>query len=459
MVFSSVVFLFLFLPLVYIAYLIVPGIRLKNIVLILASIIFYAYGEPRAVVLMLVSILVNYLFALLISKNKRKIYLIIVISLNILMLFLFKYLNFFVDSINYIFNSGIYINEIHLPVGISFFTFQAMSYVIDVYRGDVKAQKSLSKLVLFISFFPQLVAGPIIKYHDIEAQLYKRNISIDKTAEGIKRFIYGLSYKLLIANAMGSIADTVFSYEASELYPLLCWIGAVAYSFQIYFDFSGYSSMAIGLGKIFGFDFAENFNLPYISKGIKEFWRRWHISLSTWFKEYVYIPLGGNRRGRKRMIINQIIVFTLTGLWHGANVTFLVWGLLHGFFLIVEGLGKNIISKIPAVFLHIYTMFVVVITFVIFRADNISYGISYICSMFLGSEGNISNAVELCTPYNIVIFLAAFVIAFGLHKKVASLIRGRMAVALGYGISALLFMLCIINISAATYNPFIYFRF
>ncbi len=458
MVFSSVVFLFLFLPIVYIIYIVTPSIRLKNIILIIASLIFYAYGEPKAVVLMLISILANYGFALIMDRSNICIFIAVVF--NVLLLFVFKYLNFFADSINYIFGTSINIGEIHLPIGISFFTFQAMSYVIDVYRKDVKPQKNLLKLMLYISFFPQLIAGPIIKYHDIEKQLDKRDINTDRTASGLKLFIFGLSAKLIIANTMGSIADTVFSYGSDELFPLLSWIGAIAYTLQIYFDFSGYSSMAIGLGRMFGFDFAPNFNLPFISKGIKEFWRRWHISLSTWFREYVYIPLGGNRRGKIRTAVNQLIVFTLTGLWHGANVTFLVWGLIHGVFLVLESSAQKLFSKIPNIFKHIYTMLVVILAFVIFRADTVSYGIKYIGSMIIPSaEANISRAIELCDPYNITIFVIGVLLSFGLHIKIKELMSEKTAAIVGYGISVALFALCIINISASTYDPFIYFRF
>lgn len=460
MVFSSVVFLFLFLPVTFIVYVLVPKINLKNFVLILASLLFYAYGEPKAVLLMIISILVNYIFAIGIEKNKNKVYLAITIIFNIFLLFIFKYLNFFADCLNYVFNTEIYLSEIHLPIGISFFTFQAMSYVIDVYRGEVCAQKKLHKLVLYISFFPQLIAGPIIKYHDIEKQLDKRNINTDRIASGLRLFIFGLSAKLLIANTMGSIADNVFSYGSEDLYSLLSWIGAIAYTMQIYFDFSGYSNMAIGLGRMFGFDFAENFNLPFISKGIKEFWRRWHISLSTWFKEYVYIPLGGNRQGKGRTALNQLVVFTLTGLWHGANVTFLLWGLIHGIFLVSESFAKNIIQKIPDIIIHIYTMFVVILTFVIFRSDSVGYGIKYIVSMFtVPDTANISRAVELCDPYNITIFIIGILLSFGLHKKVSKSFNRKIVNLVSYGLSVLLFALCIINISASTYNPFIYFRF
>ncbi len=460
MVFSSVVFLFLFLPAVYILYIITPSIRLKNIILIIASLIFYAYGEPKAVLLMLLSIAVNYALALLIDKGRKGIYIVLTVVFNVFLLFVFKYLNFFADSVNYIFGTAIDIGSIHLPIGISFFTFQAMSYVIDVYRGNVKPQKNILKLTLYISFFPQLIAGPIIKYHDIEKQLDERNINIDRTASGLKLFIFGLSSKLLIANTMGSIADTVFSYGSGELFPLLSWIGAIAYTLQIYFDFSGYSSMAIGLGRMFGFDFAPNFNLPYISKGIKEFWRRWHISLSSWFREYVYIPLGGNRRGRARTAVNQLIVFTLTGLWHGADVTFLVWGLIHGVFLVLESLFENAFRKIPDFLLHIYTMLVVIFTFVIFRADTMSYGMKYIRSMLVPSaQANISRAIELCDPYNITMLVAALFLSFGLHTKLREHMSEKTASLAGYCLSAVLFALCIINISAASYDPFIYFRF
>jgi len=426
--------------------------------LVVASIMFYAYGEPRAVILMLISIFINYILAIIIENDKKSIYIVTAVIFNVFLLFIFKYLNFFVDCINYLFKTEIYLLKIHLPIGISFFTFQAMSYTIDVYRGNVKAQKNLLKLMLYISFFPQLIAGPIIKYYDIEKQLDNRIINIDRTALGLKLFIFGLSSKLLIANTMGSIADNVFSFNTEELYPFLSWIGAVCYTMQIYFDFNGYSSMAIGLSKMFGFDIAENFNLPYISKGIKEFWRRWHISLSTWFKEYVYIPLGGNRKGKYRTALNQLIVFAFTGLWHGANITFIVWGLIHGFFLIFETFHKKMIESIPKFVIHIYTMLIVILSFVIFRADNIAYGIKYIISMFdLSAGGNINKAIQLCNPYNITIFAIAVLLSAGVHRNIANKLKYKRVFE--YGISLILFWLCIINISASTYNPFIYFRF
>lgn len=460
MVFSSVVFLFIFLPIIYFLYILAPGIKFKNIILIVASLLFYTYGEPRAVVLMLISIFVVYILAKITERNKNKIYIITAILINVMLLFLFKYLNFLVSSINIIFNIEIHMEEIHLPIGISFFTFQAMSYVIDVYRGEVKAQKNLFKLILYISFFPQLIAGPIIKYHNIETQLDNRSINADMVASGLKRFIFGLSLKLFIANTMGSIADSIFSYDIGELYPLLSWLGATAYTMQIYFDFSGYSSMAIGLGKMFGFNFNENFNLPFISKGIKEFWRRWHISLSTWFKEYVYIPIGGNRRGKMRTALNRLTVFALTGLWHGANITFLIWGLLHGLFLVIESFAGNVINKIPKIFIHIYTMFIVMLTFVIFRSDTIEYGVRFIISMFVFSENaNISKAIEFFNPYNITIFVIGIFLAFGLQRRIARLVSKETASFFGYISSLILFGLCLINISASSYNPFIYFRF
>lgn len=429
-------------------------------ILIVMSIIFYAYGEPKAVFLMLISILVNYLLALSIDRKKDKKYMFLTVFFNVFLLFIFKYLNFFADIISYIFGVDINIKEIPLPIGISFFTFQAMSYVIDVYRGEVKAQKQIHKLVLYIAFFPQLIAGPIVKYHDIEKQLDSRTVNIDKLASGFRLFIFGLSAKLLIANTMGSIADGIFNGDVNQLNPVLSWIGAICYTMQIYFDFSGYSNMAIGLGRMFGFEFLQNFNLPFISKSIQEFWRRWHISLSTWFKEYVYIPLGGNRKGTKRTYINKLFVFTLTGLWHGANITFLVWGLLHGMFIVLEGVFNRLIKRVPGFVMHIYTMFVVIVTFVIFRADNILYALKYLKSMFILPDSvDIGSSIEICNPYNVTIFIFAVLLSLGFHKKLKNCFNKELCSVAGYGLSILLFALCIINISASTYNPFIYFRF
>ena len=339
MLFSSMTFVYLFLPIVCAAYLLARK-GLQNYILLVASILFYAWGEPRYLAIMFLTIIINYVGAVYIDrshKNKhRKILLALTILLNLSFLFYFKYFNFVMDNINAAFDAQFNFIDVVMPIGISFYTFQALSYVVDVYRGDVKAQRDIYKLALYICLFPQLVAGPIVKYHDVAEQIDERDVTFDKVVYGVKRFIIGLAKKMLLANTLGAVADKIFAQPVEQFNALTAWIGAVAYTFQLYYDFSGYSDMAIGLGAIFGFKFLENFNYPYISKSITEFWRRWHISLSTWFKEYLYIPLGGNRVTKKRNMLNLFVVFLATGIWHGAEWTFVIWGLWHGAFIIFE---------------------------------------------------------------------------------------------------------------------------
>lgn len=467
MVFSSLVFISVFLPVVFILYTVIPGRKLKNVLLIIASLLFYAYGEPVYVLVMICSVIFNYIFGLFSTdKNKyNKIVLIIAIIFNLGALAVFKYLGFFVSSLNDIIGFSIPIPNIELPIGISFFTFQALSYVIDVYRGEVSPQKNLGKVMLYISFFPQLIAGPIIKYHDIEKQIDNRQQTIDLVVNGFRRFIVGLSKKVLIANTMATVVDSIYSTNQSEVNILTAWVGAIGYTMQIYFDFSGYSDMAIGLGKMFGFEFKENFNYPYISTSVKEFWRKWHISLSTWFKEYLYIPLGGNRKGKGRTCLNKIIVFFCTGLWHGANWTFVIWGLYHGIFLLIESYIPKI--KIPKFIKHIYLLLVVTIGFVIFRADDISQGIFMIEKMFTGfefSSTSMSLFVGQMTPLFITTLLVAIIASLPFKNLVNSIVSKNEKTMKVYN-SALyvlsfgLLALCMLNLSSGSYNPFIYFRF
>ena len=467
MVFSSLVFISVFLPVVFILYTVIPGRKLKNVLLIIASLLFYAYGEPVYVLVMICSVIFNYIFGLFSTdKNKyNKIVLIIAIIFNLGALAVFKYLGFFVSSLNDIIGFSIPIPNIELPIGISFFTFQALSYVIDVYRGEVSPQKNLGKVMLYISFFPQLIAGPIIKYHDIEKQIDNRQQTIDLVVNGFRRFIVGLSKKVLIANTMATVVDSIYSTNQSEVNILTAWVGAIGYTMQIYFDFSGYSDMAIGLGKMFGFEFKENFNYPYISTSVKEFWRRWHISLSTWFKEYLYIPLGGNRKGKGRTCLNKIIVFFCTGLWHGANWTFVIWGLYHGIFLLIESYIPKI--KIPKFIKHIYLLLVVTIGFVIFRVDDISQGIFMIEKMFTGfefSSTSMSLFVGQMTPLFITTLLVAIIASLPFKNLVNSIVSKNEKTMKVYN-SALyvlsfgLLALCMLNLSSGSYNPFIYFRF
>jgi len=431
--------------------------KMKNGLLILASLFFYAFGEPVYVFLMLGSILVNYCLARLIAAKRQwaKAVLALTVIFNIGLLVMFKYSALLVSTVDALFGLPLAVPQIALPIGISFYTFQALSYCIDVYRDTDTVQKNVWKLMLYISFFPQLIAGPIVKYHDIEQQLSDRCVTIEDTAAGVRRFICGLGKKLLIANAMAYIVDTL--YTTSLDFTLTAWLSAVCYVFQIYFDFGGYSDMAIGLGRMFGFTFQENFQYPYSSGSIQEFWRRWHISLSTWFKEYLYIPLGGNRKGEGRTICNKLIVFLATGIWHGANWTFLVWGLFHGLFITLE--YKKWIPLKNKIAAHIYTMLVVICGFVIFRADTIGQAGHILASMFTGFRANPAEFVliaKLLTPYNIVCLIAAAVLSMPVSKWITQKIKSP---AVSYAASVVLLILCMMNLASSSYNPFIYFRF
>jgi len=471
MVFSSLVLVSIFLPVVLILHTAIGNRKMQNALLLIASLLFYAFGEPVYVFLMLASALLNYGFALLLERGRSKVVLTLAVIVNIGLLGVFKYTGFLLTNINAAFGLSLPVPEIILPIGISFFTFQALSYVIDVYREEVPAQKSYAKLLLYISFFPQLIAGPIVRYVDVAREIDERTISLDKIAFGLRRFIVGLGKKVLIANAMGAAADYVFNHGAANLNVLATWIGAIAYLMQIYYDFSGYSDMAIGLGRMFGFHFKENFNYPYISASIQEFWRRWHISLSSCFRDYVYIPLGGNRKGRGRTVLNRIIVFFLTGLWHGANWTFILWGLFHGFFLLLEEFVP-LIKKLPRFLLRIYTLLAVTVGFVLFRADTIGEAGVYICQMFSGfdfSAGVMSFAVQALTPYFICMLLAA-ILCCGPLAKLTERVRGletKQTLTTGenvlqmasFVLAFLLLGWCMIRLAGGSYNPFIYFRF
>lgn len=464
MVFSSLTFLCIFLPVVLALYYLLPTLRIRNILLIAVSLLFYAYGEPVYVLLMIASIIINYIFGRLLgteNKKKRQWILAIAVVINIGLLVVFKYLDMMVQTVNQLSGSEIPLVGLALPIGISFFTFQALSYVIDVYRREVEPQKNLWNVMLYISFFPQLIAGPIVKYHDIQEQIDNRNMDVKEIAEGLRRFIIGLSKKVLISNTMAVTADALFAAGAGELNILSAWIAAIAYMLQIYFDFSGYSDMAIGLGHMFGFRFLENFRYPYISANIQEFWRRWHISLSTWFKEYLYIPLGGNRKGKARTCLNKMIVFFSTGLWHGANWTFVLWGLWHGVFLLFEQVCP--VKKLPKVLAHIYALLVVCVGFVMFRADTFGQGMFMIGTMFGGWEfSSVQMAIvwEQLTP----IFLVTLVVAvFGSAPLIpkaaeACLVRENLrkpATYSSYMASFVLLILCMLSLSSGTYNLFI----
>ncbi|MCQ2507814.1 MAG: MBOAT family protein [Dorea sp.] len=484
MVFSSLVFLCVFLPVLYIMYCIIPSLRIRNILLIIASLMFYAYGEPVYVLLLIGSSIVNYAGARWIDTcekkeqfKQKKLVLTMVVVINLLLLGVFKYTGFVVTSLNSIPGLSLPVPQIALPIGISFFTFQILSYVVDVYQKKINVQKNYFKVLLYISFFPQLIAGPIVKYRDIELEIDDRNLDAREAWAGFRRFLCGLSKKVLIANAMGNVADHIFNGSMDHVNIAVAWIAAISYMLQIYYDFSGYSDMAIGLGRMFGFHFNENFMYPYGATTIKEFWRRWHISLSTWFREYVYIPLGGNRKGKARTSINKMIVFLCTGLWHGANWTFVIWGIYHGFFLLLEDYVPAI-KKLPKFLGHIYAVIVVCVGFVIFRAETIGQAAFVIKQMFTGftfDAASKSLAMQQLTPYFIVMFVVALIgmapIA-PLTRKVKSLIDPALSMSVAGEKGKKAFVACVVNVlafvllfwcmirlSGSTYNPFIYFRF
>ena len=419
MVFSSVIFLCLFLPIVLGGYYLLPKRVAKNLWLIAASLLFYAFSGLWYVLLLLFSVFCNYLAGLFVSGRKGVLYVAVAVNLGVLGVF--KYLTFLVRTVNQLPGVAIAVPSIVLPVGISFFTFQGLSYVIDVYRNERLKSTRFRDVLLYIALFPQLVAGPIVRYEDVADEIKSRRHTLEQLANGLRRFIIGLSKKLMIADVCGSVVTLIYSAKSSALDSRTAWLAAVCYLIQIYFDFSGYSDMAIGLGLCFGFHFKENFNYPYISASIQEFWRRWHISLSTWFREYLYIPLGGNRKGKAKTYRNKLMVFFCTGLWHGANWTFIIWGLWHGFFIVAEdaakklfGLGKhgkNRRNPVETVLKHLYTLLVVLIGFVIFRADNMGQAFSMIGAMFSGIRASAQTGLLLAqclTP------LTMFALLFGL---------------------------------------------
>lgn len=472
MVFSSLVFLFVFLPIVLVLYYL-SGKKYRNYLLLLASLFFYAWGEPTYVVIMLVSIGANYLCGLLVDEKRadkvRVAGVVISVIFNICMLGVFKYSGFFVKNINVVFNTSLPVPEIALPLGISFFTFQAMSYVIDVYRKDAKVQKNIFDLSLYISLFPQLVAGPIVRYQTVADQIEEREHNIIKFGDGVRRFIIGLGKKVLLSNSLGMLADSVFGMQTYQLTIVSTWLGILAYSLQIFFDFSGYSDMAIGLGKMFGFEFLENFNYPYISQSASEFWRRWHISLGSWFRDYVYFPLGGSRRGNVRTYINLFIVWFLTGFWHGASWTFIAWGLYFGLLIGMEKsyLGK-LLNKVPRFVRHIYLLLVVMIGWVFFRADSFSYSIEFIKNMFFMGTNVIFDGVaaSYINDYWFVlvlsmIFCMPIVDWFRIKIEVVNdkILESNISYVLNSVVYTGILLIVIFKLVNSTYNPFLYFRF
>ncbi|MCQ2206688.1 MAG: MBOAT family protein [Paludibacteraceae bacterium] len=465
MLFSSLTFLFVFLPIVLITYYLVKP-TLRNSVLLFASLFFYAWGEPTYLIIMLATIVINYVGARCIEAlNHKKLALAGTIAVDLAFLGYFKYYDFFIDNINTLFHSNLDFIHIALPIGISFYTFQSISYLVDVYRSDAKAQKDIYKLALYICLFPQLIAGPIVKYHDVDEQINERHEDFEKFKLGVKRFIIGLSKKVLIANTLAAVVDKVYGMQIEFLSTSVAWLGAILYPLQLFFDFSGYSDMAIGLGLMFGFTFKENFNFPYISKSITEFWRRWHISLSTWFKEYLYIPLGGNRKGPKRQLVNIGIVFFFTGMWHGASWNFIIWGMWHGFFNIIEkatGWNKDKESKGLTIVQHIYTLFVVMIGWILFRADSLSHAWKVIRRLLFIKPCDkdiyeLGYYINFNTWFFVIIAIA---LSMPLLDRVpVSLKENRVANIATNCMLIALFALCISSLVSSTYNPFIYFRF
>ena len=462
MVFTSINFLYYFLPTVLILYFIVPK-KYKNLLLLISSLLFYFYGEPKYIILMIIEIVLAYFEARLIEKYKSKEIFIFSIFIHVLLLCIFKYTNFLITNINGIFNTNISLLNIVLPIGISFYTFQIISYLVDVYKEKVKAQKNFISLATYVSLFPQLIAGPIVRYETINDELDNRKQTFNDFSSGISRFIIGLSKKVLIANILGELCNIfILSNEKTVLF---YWIYGISYSLQIYFDFSAYSDMAIGLGRMFGFHFMENFDYPYISKSITEFWRRWHISLSSWFKDYVYIPLGGSREGTFKLIRNILIVWLLTGLWHGSEWTFILWGTFIGILLVIEKLLLNkYIEKLPSIVRRIYTLFIIMISFIIFSGSNINESFNNIVGLFNFSNPFINKfTIHYLKDYGLVLIIAIFlstpilkntIIKLKENKKINNIINI-------LEIIVLLILLVIVTsyLIDSSYNPFLYFRF
>lgn len=469
MLFSSITFLFLFLPIMLAVYYIAPP-QWKNLLLLAGSLIFYAWGEPVYIILMILSILLNYFCGMDIenkSENeaKAKRSLVFAITVNIVLLVFFKYFGFLVESTNTLFGISIPYRELALPIGISFYTFQEISYIVDVYRGKVKAQQSLVKYALYVSMFPQLVAGPIVCYGDIENQLTARKISGRKLGQGAMLFIIGLSKKAVLANTLGKIFEEISSTSASNLTVLMAWLGCITYAFQIYFDFSGYSDMAIGLGRMFGFEFKKNFDVPYISKSITEFWRRWHISLSSWFREYVYIPLGGNHVTISRNIVNLLIVWMLTGMWHGAAWNFIVWGIYYGVVLVLEKyVWGAIVDRWPSVLQHIYALVLVLVGWVFFFSPSLGAALRYLFAMVGGGAGFAGKEVFFVILTHWLFYLLAVIGSTTLGSRMLRAIlnvsenhtvRTVITLVVFFGMLAI----SVAYLIADTYNPFLYFRF
>ena len=471
MVFSSIFFIFAFLPVTLALYYIAP-MRLRNVILLIMSLIFYAWGEPIYVILMVLNIIFNYIMGLDINlkleqgkKSAAKRSLIFAVLINLSLLGFFKYYGFVLNNINAIFGLDIPIHKLGLPIGISFYTFQVLSYIIDLYRGNIKVQKNVMLLGVYITMFPQLIAGPIVQYGDVEKQLRERRIDFSRFSEGVHIFIKGLAKKVLLANEAGEIFDKLSAGSLADMSVATGWVIALTYTFQIYFDFSGYSDMAIGLGKMLGFDFKPNFDHPYISKSATEFWRRWHISLSSWFRDYVYIPLGGSYCSAKRHILNIMTVWMLTGLWHGADWNFIIWGLYYGVIIIFEKyvLFRNEKTRIPGFLLHIYTMLVVMIGWVFFSITDMIRGFSIIKIMLgIGQHGFMDNTAMYYITSNIILWMimavASTPVLANFENRALKIFTGKSRLLISFAYIAMFIIACSYLVND-TYNPFLYFRF
>ncbi len=453
MLFSSLFFIFIFLPIFLLLYYIVP-FKYKNYILLIFSLIFYAWGEPKYILLLILVALINYISGLLINKNKKKVILVICIILNIVLLGFFKYTNFIIDNLN---NIGLHINSLNilLPLGISFYIFQTLSYTIDVYRNKVKVEKNFLRFLTYVSMFPQLVAGPIVRYEDVEKELKKREINFDSFSNGLFSFLTGLFLKVLIANNVGYLHSLIIA-NVSNISLLTAWLGLIAFAIQIYFDFNGYSIMAIGIGKMLGFNYPSNFNYPYISTSITDFWRRWHITLSSWFRDYIYIPLGGNRVNKFRWLLNIMTVWILTGIWHGASWNYIIWGIYFGIILIIEKLftGKYI-EKLPKVLQHIYSIFLILIGWLIFFSEDLNLLTSYLPKLFINR--NIIDKEFIFYIKNYFVFLiSGIILSIPFVDKIK---KGKIINIITVILYIFLFILCISQLLSDSYNPFLYFRF
>ncbi|TQR44039.1 MBOAT family O-acyltransferase [Paenibacillus popilliae] len=461
MLFSSLLFLFVFLPIVLALYYISPW-RIKNLILFVSSLAFYAWGEPVYIVIMLLSTFTDYGFGLLLSRPKlraiqRKWIVVCSVVINLGLLSYFKYADFLILNVNGLLGTNIPITDLPLPIGISFYTFQSMSYIIDVYRGKAKAQRNWIDFGTFVALFPQLVAGPIVQYNTVAGQLRKRSMNIEKFAEGVRRFTIGLAKKVLLANNIGLLWDTISTSSFDTMPVLTAWLGIIAFAFQIYFDFSGYSDMAIGLGLMFGFQFNENFNKPYSAQSITDFWRRWHISLGSWFRDYVYISLGGNRRGLGIQLRNILVVWILTGIWHGASWNFLLWGLYFGVILIIEKWwGLRLLSRLPRFVRHIYALILILFGWVLFAFDQLSIGLSYLQAMMgLNHQPLLDNTTLYFAYTNAILILVLVIASMSWKQSMKHEIRHLCSLVW----CGILFFLSVAYLVDATFNPFLYFRF